>query len=345
MPTDNTSRAPRTHIRVVRSDGREYPTMSFAWRELMGTHQELTVAEVQRIRAEIRAAGIGRDRHGFTWRSMGGLVPETTINWTDFTFGVELELYAPFNMYEMRDRLARELGVTDWDVRRDGSLPEIGAGWYPMEVVSPILKGESGMAAMKRVMDLIRAAGCKVNNKCGTHAHIGVRGMIPARVKKIAVAFLNAERHFDELVAPSRRASANRYCQSNVALVRSIRSAERLAAATSIRDLANAMNGGNDPQHYTHYRYYKLNFQSFVHHGTIEFRQHQGTVEFEKLSAWVRMIAGFCAKAAAQPEETLGAECSFEEWLPTVTDAAGVTYLTERRERLAQLARRSAVAA
>lgn len=321
----------RSHIRVVRSDNREFPSLAVAFRELNGTTQELGYSEHLRLRAAIRATGSARDRHGFTWRSVGGLVPEATINWTDFTFGIEIELYAQFSMMEMTRRLNNLLGADHrWKVKYDGSLNQAcPRGWEGMEVVSPILQGQSGLDVAAKVMDMIRDAGCKVNDACGFHVHIGVRGMKPERVRKIAIAFLNAERHFDSIVPPSRR--NNRYAQSNVALVRRLLSQPRLENATTIQSIGTAINGGNDHAHYNPYRYYKLNLQSFVHHGTIEFRQHSGTVESAKALAWVRMIAGFCARAAASEQEAFGAERSFEEWLPTVTDEAGVRYLTERR--------------
>jgi hypothetical protein len=34
-------------------------------------------------------------------------------------------------------------------------------------------------------------------------------------------------------------------------------------------------------------RYIKLNLQSYVKYGTIEFRQHSGTIEFEKMYNWI----------------------------------------------------------
>lgn len=317
---------PRTHIRVVRSDNREFPSMAIAYRELLGTAQELSMSEHQRIRSEIRVSGASRDRHGFTWRAMGGAVSESTINWTDFTFGVELELLAPFEMSSMQ-----RMVPSGWRVVRDGSLSS-APGYVAMEVVSPVLQGPDGLLTLKQVMDKIREAGCKVNASCGMHVHVGVRGMAPVRVRKIAMAFLNAEQHFDAIVPPSRR--DNRYCGSNAARVTSYRSND-LAAATTIRGIADVMNGGNSHEHYNHFRYFKLNFQSFVHHGTIEFRQHAGTVESDKACAWVRLITGFCARAAAEAQETFGTRLSFEQWIARVTDEAGQRYMAQRRAKFA----------
>jgi hypothetical protein len=332
MPNNNEQRrhqGPRTHVRVQRSDNREWPSVAVAYRELLGTAQELSLGEAQRMRVAIRSNGMAMDRHGFTWRALGGLVAEESINWTDFTFGVELEVVAPVDMYMVQQRVP-----STWRVVRDGSL-QAQPGFAAMEVVSPVLQGTEGLASLKQVMDMLREMGCRVNSTCGMHVHVGVRGMAPARVRKIAVAFLNAEHHFDALVPTSRR--NNRYCQSNIRRVQSYQHAQ-LVGATTIRSLADVMNGGNSPQHYNPYRYYKLNFQSFVHHGTIEFRQHAGTVESDKALAWVRLLTGFCARAAAQAQQEVGAREGFEQWLAACTDEAGQRYMTARRAKFAAAA-------
>lgn len=75
--------------------------------------------------------------------------------------------------------------------------------------------------------------------------------------------------------------------------------------------------------------------QAYVQHGTIEFRQHSGTVESEKACAWVRLVAGFCAYAAGNPQQELGAEVTFEQFLTNATDEAGRRYLTERAAKFA----------
>ena len=41
--------------------------------------------------------------------------------------------------------------------------------------------------------------------------------------------------------------------------------------------------------HYASERYYKVNFCSYVAFGTLEFRQHSGTIEFEKMMNWVKI--------------------------------------------------------
>lgn len=321
----------RTHIRVSRSDGREFPNASIAFRELIGTITELSRREYIRMRPLLRGGAQFIDAHGFTWSSVGGTISEESILWSDFTFGVELELLAPVSLHDIREMLDTNLFGT-WSVVPDGSL-QSDIGFYAMEIVSPILQGEAGIFALTAVTNLLKAKGCRVNNSCGMHVHIGVRGMKPTRLRKIAVAFLNSEHNFDELVPPGR--NVNRYCRSNQGV--SLRQHEQLETATSVSMLGVCMNGGNSTQHYNNYRYHKLNFQSFVRHGTIEFRQHGGTVESEKAVAWVRLIAGFCAHAASQPQQTR-TRVEFDAFLSGAIgdDAELNTYLRARRAKFSR---------
>ena len=44
-------------------------------------------------------------------------------------------------------------------------------------------------------------------------------------------------------------------------------------------------------------RYHKLNLMAFWRHGTVEFRQHSGTIDAEKICAWISLTQGFIEKA------------------------------------------------
>lgn len=356
MPATNT---PRTHVRVRRSDGREWPSVFVAYRDLLGTAGELGYSEHQRMRAELRRGAVVRDRHGFEWRA-ANVAPIASISeriqrgeftqhaspaqpteaevareitaqfrWTDFTFGCEFELISPISMYELKDRL-NSAGFNGWRVVHDGSVHG-RSGFTGMEVVSPVLKGVEGLQTVRGLANKLEALGCKVNRTCGFHVHVGARTMSGTQLRKIAIAFINAEQHFDALV-PAMRLN-NQYCQSNAGRV-TLNDAQRLQGASAVSTIATCVNGGSSPQRYNSFRYHKLNFQSFLQHGTIEFRQHGGTVQGEKAVNWIRLILGFCANAVNQPQQAHRQAVTFEEFLNSSTDEAGVTYLTARRNRL-----------
>jgi len=76
----------------------------------------------------------------------------------------------------------------------------------------------------------------------------------------------------DSMVSNSRRGYNNNMCKS---------------PSTNLEQLKNASSVDEIIGSIYHDRYVKLNCQSFRRHGTIEFRQHQGTTSFDKLQAWV----------------------------------------------------------
>jgi hypothetical protein len=100
----------------------------------------------------------------------------------DLTFGVELEFIMPVGM--TRDRIAtmiQQAGVmcmseqynhttrTHWKITTDASLGYTRGA----EVVSPILRGEAGLEATRKVCQILTQTGCKVSKKCGLHVHVG----------------------------------------------------------------------------------------------------------------------------------------------------------------------------
>lgn len=60
--------------------------------------------------------------------------------------------------------------------------------------------------------------------------------------------------------------------------------------ATTINEMANIMGS----------RYFKVNLMSFQRHGTIEFRQHSGTVNATKIANWVRFLGQFIDNSKAR---------------------------------------------
>ena len=73
----------------------------------------------------------------------------------------------------------------------------------------------------------------------------------------------------------SRRGDANTYCRS----MRVAGWEAKIANATDLRGMEMAVTRAS--------RYFKLNVQAYWRHKTAEFRQHSGTVEYQKIANWV----------------------------------------------------------
>jgi hypothetical protein len=233
-----------------------------------------------------------------------------------FTFGAELELIMPRGM--TREVLAshiRAAGVEcnaelyghslrrAWKIVTDGSLGDYTHG---CEVVSPVLSGDEGFAQLRKVCEVLTAQGCKVNKKCGFHVHIGARNENLGFFKSLLSLYAQAEPVIDSFVAPSRRGpfAGNGFCKG----MRINQAA--FDAAQTVDDVTRAVGQTPGVAHVRGSgRYFKINMQSYWQHGTVEFRQHQGTVDANKAENWVRFCLrmALAARSGAAPASTLEA--------------------------------------
>lgn len=218
------------------------------------------------------------------------------------TFGIEIEAYN-IDRYDIATALRAE-GLGSWQVKPDGSLNTLR---LPFEVVSPILTGEQGITEIEQVFAILNRLGAKTSKECGLHVHLGCAHYSVKQIGRIAKMFTKYERAFDSIVAPSRRGTANRYCRSILnlyggATVEAQKLAiEKVSAARTMEQIHKAVSGcwgSCTSSHYSSCRYFKMNLHSFLRRGTIEYRQHQGTLEAEKAVNWLRLLDSFTAHAA-----------------------------------------------
>jgi hypothetical protein len=161
-----------------------------------------------------------------------------------------------------------------WKIVHDGSLE----GNNTFELVSPVLNGEAGISELQTVCRVLTECGAKVNKSCGTHVHIDATGFTLDQWKRIYINYSRLEATIDAFMAKSRRSNNNAYSRS----LNNINGLERrVNACSSLNEIARVFN--ND-------RYYKVNPTSYSRHNTCEFRQHGGTVEFEKISNWIKFV-------------------------------------------------------
>jgi hypothetical protein len=177
-------------------------------------------------------------------------------------------------------RLLADNGHSDWRVKYDGSLSGNGA-----EVVSPVLTGENGLDAIRSVTRLLRDQGCTVNRTCGLHVHHDVRDLRIDDVKRVVRVWSANQSLIDGLVSPSRRGGSNTYCRHlNADDLRHIED------ATDLRQVGGYVS-----------RYKTLNLASYGRYGTVEIRQHQGTLDAEKIISWIRFGQGVIDGTVVSP--------------------------------------------
>ncbi len=195
-------------------------------------------------------------------------------------FGVEIESYGIKR--ENLERALQRAGIavesqsynhntiSKWKIISDSSI----TGENSFELVSPVLQGEAGLAELKKVSEVLTRLGAKINKTCGLHIHFEAIDFNLKQWQNIFINYAKLETTIDEFMPESRRANNAYYCRSIIKYKTAI------ANATSITNFTSIIND----------RYHKINPHSFGRHQTIEFRQHSGTVEFEKISNWILFL-------------------------------------------------------
>lgn len=206
------------------------------------------------------------------------------------TMGIEIECYVPNERLEAlemalshalpayrSDRAySRNRSLPYWIGKPDGSLstgcPRDHKG---REYVSPPLKPVELFIQLEIVTDLLNEYDVKVRKSCGLHVHCDAKGYTPKRLQYLVNHMVKSEKAMDSMLAPSRRGEANQWCNTMQPM------------------LDQAIDGGRIRRG-GHFRYRNLNLVAFLDHGTVEFRQHQGTLDFEKIVYW----SAFCQATA-----------------------------------------------
>jgi hypothetical protein len=219
----------------------------------------------------------------------------------DLTFGVELEVIFAGSQQTLAAAI-NAAGVACeaqyynhnvsrvWKVVSDASVM---GGW---EIVSPVLTA-ARMDEVVKVCDALQAAGATVNVTCGLHVHVGAQGFFnDGQIRNILKRAIRYEGAMDTLVPRSRRDSrwANGFSAKAVASIN-----EKMKAVDNAPSLRAAFEAVCPAR-----RYHKLNIDCFWRQGTVEFRQHSGSIDAEKVTSWIKFCMAFVLRGAFGPKLT-----------------------------------------
>ena len=153
--------------------------------------------------------------------------------------------------YRLRNAL-KQAGVTRCSVREDGSLDQSKGG---VEICH-LFDASKGFKSLEKLCKVLNDFDAQVDSTCGLHVHIDfsqdIKDSELNRLGNRLKKFLPALCSF----VPDSRLEGT-YCKPQV----------------SNRD-----------------RYSAINLTSFKKHGTVEFRLHTATVNFEKIKNWVDLL-------------------------------------------------------
>ena len=215
---------------------------------------------------------------------------------------------------------------TRWAQKYDCSC-----GW---EIKSPPIRETE---EVKHVMSAIRAAGGTVNENCGLHIHIGVASLSLSSLKRLAKIYARHELSLNELLPIQRRHSAS-YATSNRSTYSSAYFNPRTGDLTALFAAIDACSSIVELQQVACPRgkYSKCNLRSITSSKkTVEFRAHQGTLNFQKIDAWASLVTAIVRNAEDATEIT-PKESTFEEMLSELTVRATRTPRQPREGTIAR---------
>jgi hypothetical protein len=198
---------------------------------------------------------------------------------TDRKFGIEIEAFG-VSTYRVQDAL-RAAGLnaevegynhitrSHWKITSDASIN----GRHAFELVSPILQGQNGMRQLKKACQVLNDLGAQVNVSCGLHVHLDSQEMNVDEILSVYNRYCDYTSQIDQVVSPSRRGEGARYVSQVKRVNRKFHSKRGLA------------------RHQNKYR--KVNLVNIASRGSIEFRQHQGTTDYTKISNWLSFLMQF----------------------------------------------------
>lgn len=209
---------------------------------------------------------------------------------SDVSFGVELEFIGIDQINAFADAMNKAVGADKfvicgcyhkntgktWELGRDCSVQPIGSqcgcDMTGYELTSPIfnLSSKKDLHELETVCNLVKTHFSGVTNStCGTHIHMSfpVEKASDALIEHFVRSYSKSEASlFDKLVPPERRENKARY-----------------ARAASVNDMQD--------------RYRKINVTKVKRNSDnmhLEFRQLDGTLEYDKIISWVKLQKLFC---------------------------------------------------
>jgi hypothetical protein len=168
-----------------------------------------------------------------------------------------------------------------WKIVPDGSVTNGG------ELVSPILSGLDGKEQLRTVLRVIKGMGAKTDRSCGIHVHHDAYDLNGKQLANIAELYKSHEAIIEQFVAASRRREAGpQYCgtmNTNIpyfenASQRVFRNINGDSPMTDKDSFIRSISPG---------RYNNVNYQAYLRHGTVEFRQHHSSLNVNKIWTWV----------------------------------------------------------
>ena len=214
-----------------------------------------------------------------------------TIGYTDRAWAIEIECMVPGSADSRAFKT--ELRRFGFRTTYDGSIsPNVQQrGFSGVEIVSDgPMTGQAGRESVVGLCEILARYNVEVNVSCGLHVHIDARDKSWKEIKKLWAAVKTNEDVIYAMLPPSR---------SSVSWAKKVgMSGEQIDNIKTKEQMYGTwysyQNGGRGEHvssqwnnKYNSSRYHGLNLHPWWYQGSVEFRYHSGTTEFEKIWNWI----------------------------------------------------------
>lgn len=257
--------------------------------------------------------------------------PYTSNFMSEVTFGVEIECYLPESVCKADVLDAANVTGTfacysatnynRWQMKPDMSL-RAPDGYSSVEYVSPVLSGTNGIAEVTRVVNAIKDAGGIVNDKCGLHVHIGYESLLfpesewlltPFEKSKLINNMIDIFAEFDQsfmLMVDKNRWNKHYcgrykdYCETDNSEFKSYARHKLTRSPHPVAFMGH---------------YSAVNTEHFFNANegkkTVEIRLLEGTLDAEKIEAWIWLCQRFVHRAFTSKIRATGRTRKFTDFL------------------------------
>lgn len=196
----------------------------------------------------------------------------------DRTYGVEIEITGTRRLDGNRGAIAHALtqaGIPAVPTRYGSSDQPEGGKWKVLpdascgpEIVSPPLRGKAGLEQISQVCRVLQGIGAQVSASCGLHVHHDAADLSVHHMVAISAMYAAHQRAINSILPVSRQ--ANFYCSCLAPHHVDRQWQKGISANRDQHSAAQAMQPS---------RYSAVNWYALMRHGTVEFRQQNGTVD------------------------------------------------------------------
>ena len=193
-----------------------------------------------------------------------------------------------------------EDSLQSWVVKSDSTIKPDDNSHLAVEIVSPILRISEFDNQVRIATNVFESIGgyipgqrrrtTNVGPTCGLHLHVG--GLSTSMKCRFAAEYIRHEKAIDSILAPSRRGRLPGFSKGYLHQRMVSESVRMLRdGGYNLGSLRAATNPGRD-------RYRNVNNETGTKK-TVELRQHQGTIDYEKTKHWKDLMLAMIERGAS----------------------------------------------